>query len=142
MNPRQARSNFVFTETNFYNLGNYQSLFLCPLSYENGMFFGMCLPGLFYTGMLIERILGPSALLGAYLLNCAVSAATTTFVHRQIGFKKVQQRGRFSNTNGTMTLFLTSMFTAMAPSYTLYQGQYLKIGFLYILAFYGVLFFT
>ena len=23
MAPRQARSNFVFTETNFYNVGNY-----------------------------------------------------------------------------------------------------------------------
>ena len=90
MNPRQARSNFVFTETNFYNIGNYQCFFLCPLSYENGMFFGMCLPGLVYTGILIERILGPTALLGAYLLNCTVSAATTTLVHRQIGFKKVQ----------------------------------------------------
>ena len=90
MTPRQARSNFVFTETNFYNVGNYQSLFLCPLSYENGLFFGANLPGLFYAGMLIERFLGPSVVLGGYLLNCAVSAATTTVVHRQIGFKKVQ----------------------------------------------------
>ena len=89
MTPRQARSNFVFTETNFYNLGNYQSFFLCPLSYENGLFFGMCLPGLFYAGMLLEKILGPAAILGAYLLNCAVSAGTKTFVHRQIGFQKV-----------------------------------------------------
>ena len=102
----------------------------------------MNLPGLFYAGMLIERSCGPAALIGAYLLNCAVSAGVTTAVHRQIGFQKVQQRGRFSNTNGNMTLFLTSIFTAIAPSYALYHGQYLKITFLYVLAFYGVLFFT
>ena len=92
--------------------------------------------------MLIERFLGPGVVLGGYLLNCAVSAATTTVVHRQIGFKKVQQRGRFSNTNGNMTLFFTSLFTTLAPNYYLYAGQYVKVGFLYILAFYGILFFT
>lgn len=41
-----------------------------------------------------------------------------------------------------MTLFLTSCFTAIAPQYALYHGQYLKVTFLYVLAFYAVLFFT
>lgn len=41
-----------------------------------------------------------------------------------------------------MTLFLASVFTAMAPEYKLYAGSYLKVTFLYILAFYGILFFT
>ena len=34
------------------------------------------------------------------------------------------------------------MFTAMMPGYNLYSGAYVKIGFMYILAFYGILFFT
>ena len=59
-----------------------------------------------------------------------------------MGFHKVQQRGRFSNTNGNITLFLASVFTAMAPEYKLYHGAYLKVTFLYILALYGILFFT
>ena len=142
MTPRQARSNFVFSETNFYNLGQYQSLFFSPLSFENNMFFYANLPGLIYSGLLVERVCGPGALMLAYLLNCGVSAATTTAYHRQIGFHKVQQRGRLSNTNGNMTLFLASLFTAMAPEYKLYNGSYVKITFLFILAFYGVLFFT
>ena len=41
-----------------------------------------------------------------------------------------------------MTLFLASLFTTMAPEYKLYSGNWLTIPFLYILAFYGVLFFT
>jgi len=90
MTPRQARNNFVFSETNFYNVGNYQSLFLGPLSFENSMFFWMNLPGLFYTGLLVERFCGPAVLLGAYLINCVVSAATTTITHRKIGFLKAQ----------------------------------------------------
>eukprot|EP00354_Favella_ehrenbergii_P010490 CAMPEP_0170457324 /NCGR_PEP_ID=MMETSP0123-20130129/4656_1 /TAXON_ID=182087 /ORGANISM="Favella ehrenbergii, Strain Fehren 1" /LENGTH=148 /DNA_ID=CAMNT_0010721083 /DNA_START=264 /DNA_END=710 /DNA_ORIENTATION=- len=142
MTPRQAKSNFIFSETNFYNIGNYQSFFACPLSFENNMYFYANLPGLIYAGLLVERICGPGALLGAYLLNCAVSAATTTAVHRQIGFHKVQQRGRLSNTNGNMALFLVSLFTGMAPEYKLYAGSYLTVTFLYILAFYAVLFFT
>ena len=82
LTPRQAHCNFVFSETNFYNVGNYQSMFLCPLSFENNMFFYFNLPGLFYSGMLIERFCGPVALIGAYLLNCGVSAAATTIAHR------------------------------------------------------------
>ena len=82
MTPRQARNNFVFSETNFYNIGNYQCFFLAPLSYENSLFFWMNLPGLFYSGMLVERFCGPAGILAAYLLNCGVSAATTTAVHR------------------------------------------------------------
>ena len=105
------------------------------------MFFYLNVPGLMYAGMLIERMCGPAALIGAYLFNCGLSAATTTAVHRQIGYHKVQQRGRLGNTNGNTTLFLTSLFTAMAPEYKLYQGSFLNITFLYIVAFYAVLFF-
>ena len=142
MTPRQARSNFVFSETNFYNVGNYQSMFLAPLSYENNLFFYMNLPGLMYAGFMVERFCGPGPMIAAYLVNCGVSAAATTIAHRQLGFHKVQQRGRFSNTNGNMTLLLTAMFTSMAPGYKIYAGQYLSITFLYVLAFYGILFFT
>ena len=132
----------MFSETNFYNVGNYQSLFLCPLSFEHGMFFCMNLPGLFYSGLLIERYLGPAAIIGCYLMNCVVSAGATTAMHRHLGFHKVNQRGRISNTNGNATLFFASMFSAMAPGYNMYSGSYLKIGFMYVLAFYGILFFT
>lgn len=141
MTPRQARNNFVFTETNFYNLGHYQSLFLAPLSYENGMFFAANLPGFFYSAMLVERFCGPSGLAAAYLLNCCVSAATTVAAHRQIGYHKVQQRGRLSNTNGNMTLFLMSLFAAMAPSYKIFQSVYFSVPFYFIPVSYCVLFF-
>ena len=87
---RQCKVNFVFTETNFYNLGRYHCFLLSPLSFEHNFFFYSSLPGLFYSGMLIERYLGARWLLFAYLANCAVSAATTTYVHRKIGFHKVQ----------------------------------------------------
>lgn len=63
-------------------MGHYQSFFLCPLSYENNFFFWMNLPGLFYSGMLIERYAGAKVLLGAYLANCLVSGATTVYHHR------------------------------------------------------------
>lgn len=86
MTKKQCHSNFVFSETNFYNNTNYQSLFFNPLSFENGMFFWMNLPGLFYAGMLIERFVGPGALIGAYLLNCGVSGLTTAVYHRQMGW--------------------------------------------------------
>lgn len=88
-NNRQCRVNFVFTETNFWNLGHYHSLFLSPLSYENGFFFWATLPGLTYTSWLIERHLGAKVLIGGFLLNALVSAASTVFWHRQIGFREV-----------------------------------------------------
>ena len=58
-----------------------------------------------------------------------------------MGFHKVQQRGRFANTNGNISLFLVSLFTGLAPNYKIYSGRYLSVHFFYILAFYGVLFF-
>ena len=89
MTSKQAKKNFVFSETNFYNMGNYQCLFLSPLSFENNFFFWLNLPGLIYSGLLIESFAGSGVLLGAYLLNCRVSAATTPMVHRQLGYHKV-----------------------------------------------------
>ena len=94
--------------------------------------------------MLVERHLGPGILIGTYLANCLVSAATTTAVHRKIGYHKVMQRGRMSNTNGNFTLLLTTLFTAVAPNYAIYKGGGMATSFYfyYILAFYGMLFFT
>lgn len=142
--PRQCRINFVFTETNFYNLKNYHSLLLSPLSYENNFFFYANLPGLIYSGYLIEKFLGARVLLTAYFTNCLVSAATTVGVHRQIGFHKVQQRGRFSNSNGNATLFFTSLFTAIAPGYRMFAGKSMMttMFFYYLTTMYYMLFFT
>ena len=134
----------MFTETNFYNLGNYHSLLLSPLSYENNFFFWLTLPGLLYSSFLIEKYLGAGVLVGSYLANCVVSAATTCVVHRQIGFHKVQQRGRVSNMNGNATLFFTTMFTAIAPSYRMFAGKHMATTFFfyYITGIYYLLFFT
>ena len=104
----------------------------------------MNLPGLIYSGMLVERHLGPAILIGTYLLNCLVSAATTTAVHRQIGYHRVLQRGRMANENGNFTLLLTTMFSVAAPNYAIYKGGSFATSFFfyYLLAFYGLLFFT
>ena len=143
-NWRKAHLNFNFSETTFWNLGYYQTLFLCPLSFENNFFFYANLPGLIYSGLLIERHLGPAVLLGAYLTNCLVSAGTTTAVHRQIGYHRVLQRGRMANDNGNITLFLTTLFSVAAPNYAIYKGGSFATSFFfyYLLAFYGLLFFT
>ena len=94
--------------------------------------------------MLVERHLGPGILIGTYLANCLISAATTATAHRKIGYRKVMQRGRISNTNGNFTLFLTTFFTGLAPSYAIYQGRSMASTFFfyYLLVFYGLLFFT
>ena len=49
-----------------------------------------------------------------------------------------------SNTNGNTTLFLTSLWTAAAPNYMLYRGSNMAttVFFYYLLAFYGMVFFT
>ena len=70
-------------------LGNYQSIFLNPVSYESNFFFYLNFPGLVYASFLIERGMGFRFLLAAYLANCLLSAATTVVYHRLIGFKKV-----------------------------------------------------
>ena len=134
----------MFCETNFYNLKKYQCFFASPLSYENNFFFYANLPGLIYTSVLIEGFFGAPTLIGVYLANCAISAATTTLVHRQIGFHKVLQRGRISNSNGNMTLLLASLFTCAAPAYMISQGrsQLRSIPFFYMTIFYFLLFFT
>jgi len=75
---------------NVLNQKNYQSLILNPISFETNFFFYMNIPGLIYTAWLIERFMGAKTLIISYLMNCAVSAATTAFYHRQIGFRKVQ----------------------------------------------------
>ena len=129
---------------NATNHGNYQSILLNPVSFESNFFFYMNFPGLLYSAYLIERYVGRRFLIGAYLLNCAVSAITTSLYHRQIGFKKVQQRGRIANSNGNITLYLVSMFSFMAPHYRMYVGKTMarSMYFYYLMIFYGVLFFT
>ena len=88
-NSKRAERAFVFSEMNFLANRNYQSLFLCPLSFENNFFFYTNLPGLVYSAYLIEKHLGGRVLFGAYLLNCLASALTTVVVHRKIGYHKV-----------------------------------------------------
>jgi hypothetical protein len=67
---------------NVLNQGNYQSILLNPLSFEQNFFFFLNFPGLVYASYLIERSLGSRFLLGAYLLDCGVSALTTALYHR------------------------------------------------------------
>ena len=143
-NHRRSRTNFIFTETNFYNLKNYHSLLLSPISFENNFFFYTSLPGLLYSSTLIERYLGYRVLIGSYIANCLVSAATTVYVHRQIGFHKVQQRGRISNSNGNATLFLSCLFGSFAPGYRIHRGKHLAttIFFYYLVGAYLLLYFT
>ena len=81
-NYQRAHRSFVFSEMNATHLGNYQSILLNPLSFEQNFFFYLNLPGLIYSSLLIERFLGSRYLIGAYLLNCAVAALTTTIYHR------------------------------------------------------------
>ncbi len=79
---QRAHRSFVFSEMNVLNLGNAQSILLNPLSFESNFFFYLNFPGLVYASFLIERGLGTRFLIGAYLANCIVSAATTIIVHR------------------------------------------------------------
>ena len=143
-NNRRAERTFVFSEMNFFKNKNYQTFLLSPLSFENSFFFYTNLPGLLYAGYLIERKFGSKVLMGAYLLNCTASALTTTVVHRKIGYHEVQRRGRFSNTNGNLALYLVSLFTTCKPDYRLYYGKYMatNIYFGYLMAAYLVLYFT
>ena len=88
--------------------------------------------------------MGSRVLIGAYLLNCTVSALTTAFYHRQIGFRAVQQRGRIANNNGNSALFLSTLFAIVAPQYRVIAGKSMARSFFfyYIPVFYGILFFT
>ena len=143
-NYQRAHRSFVFSEMNVTAQGNYQSILLNPISFEQNFFFYLNFPGLLYASYLIERTLGSRYLAGAFLINCAVAALTTSFYHRQIGFKKVQQRGKIANSNGNGTLFITTLFSTLAPHYTIFKGGSMAttIFFYYLAIFYGLLFFT
>ena len=69
---------------NVLNLHNYQSILLNPISYEQNFFFYLNFPGLLYAAYIIEKGMGSRVLIGAYLMNCTVSALSTAFYHRQI----------------------------------------------------------
>jgi len=141
---RKSRTHLIFCETNFYNLKQYQTLLISPLSYENNFFFYCSLPGLAYSSFLVERYLGARTLLLSYFANCLASAATTVYVHRQIGFHKVNQRGRMSNTNGNTSLFLSMMFTTLVPGYMMMSGKSVmsQLPFGILAASYFLLFFS
>jgi len=49
-----------------------------------------------------------------------------------------------SNTNGNATLFLTSMFSFLLPSYKIFAGRYMAttVFFYYLFGSYALLFFT
>ena len=62
---------------------------------------------------------------------------------RQIGYKEVRRRGRMTNNNGNATLFFASLFSALAPNYTLYQGGALTtVYFWHISLAIGMMYFT
>ena len=143
-NYQRAHKSFVFSEMNVLNLHNYQSILLNPISFEQNFFFYLNFPGLVYAAYIIEKSMGSRVLIVAYLMNCTVSALTTAFYHRQIGFKAVQQRGRIANNNGNAALFLSTLFAMVAPQYRVIAGKTMARSFFfyYIPVFYGILFFT
>jgi hypothetical protein len=143
-NYQRAHRSFVFSEMNVLANKNYQSIALNPISYEQNLFFYLSFPGLIYSSYLIERFLGFRYLLGAYVLNSFVSAGTTALYHREIGFKKVQQRGRIANNNGNSALFLSTLFATFLPQYRIYGGKHMAttLFFYYLPIFYCMLFFT
>lgn len=64
--------------------------------------------------------------------------------HRRIGFAEVRKRGRMSNHNGNITLFLSSVLVASMPQLVLYSGKSraTTVYFTYIWLSYMVLYFT
>jgi hypothetical protein len=72
----------VFSETNVLKNKNYHSILLQPFSYESEFHFWANIPGLLYTGMLVERHLGVPLMMAALLSNCAVSAGVTALYER------------------------------------------------------------
>jgi hypothetical protein len=112
---RKSRQNLVFTETNFLNMKRYWCILTGPLSFENNFYFYANLPGIAYAALITERAFGPQVLIAAYLANCAASALSTVVYQRQVGYKVIQQRGRLSNFNGNLGLFLSTMFATAVP---------------------------
>mmetsp|Transcript_38533 Transcript_38533/g.38033 ORF Transcript_38533/g.38033 Transcript_38533/m.38033 type:complete len:126 (-) Transcript_38533:133-510(-) len=107
-NFERAKRNFVFSEMNALN-GNPQSALFQPLSFEVPYYYVMNIPGLFISSFLIEKYFGSKILLGLYLTNCLASSIITVINHRRIGFSEVRKRGRMSNHNGNISLFLSSI---------------------------------
>ena len=64
----------MFSETNFFNLGNYACLFLQPISFESEFFFYANMLPMFVSAMMVERHLGIFYFTGAYLVNAVTSA--------------------------------------------------------------------
>lgn len=142
-NYAKARRTFVFSETNFYNNKNYACFFLQPISYESEFFFWVNVLPLFYASVLVERNLGVFYWGGAYLFNCSTSALSQIVYQRHIGYKEVQRRGRMSNNNGNLTLFFTSLFSAIAPHYRIFGGgQLTTVYFWHILLAVMIIYFT
>mmetsp|Transcript_6826 Transcript_6826/g.5973 ORF Transcript_6826/g.5973 Transcript_6826/m.5973 type:complete len:126 (+) Transcript_6826:250-627(+) len=110
-NFERAKRNFVFSEMNAIQ-GNPQSALFQPLSFEVPFYYLMNIPGLLISGYMIEKYFGSKILIGLFLANCVISSITTIINHRRIGFLEVRKRGRMSNHNGNISLFLSSVLIA------------------------------
>ena len=114
-NYLKSQRAFVFSETNFLKNKNYHSLLLMPISFESEFFFYLNFPAMFYSGMLVEKYLGPKIFIGLYLANAVISGLTKVFHERQIGYRQVQRRGRMANNNGNISLFFMAFFSLFRP---------------------------
>ena len=100
----------------------YQSIFLSPLSFESPFYFYFNIAGMFISSLLIEKVLGPKFLLFGVLFNACVSSVATLLWHRHIGYYEVKKRGRTSNHNGNIGVFLSVLFAILRPGFSIYQG--------------------
>ena len=142
-NFERAKRNFVFSEMNMLN-GNPQSALFYPISFEIPFYFVANIPGLLLSGFYIEKYFGSKILIGLFLANWWVSAITTAINHRRIGFAEVRRRGRMSNHNGNITLFLSSVLVGWNPNKIIYPGKrsLTTIYFYYIWIAYLIIYFT
>ena len=121
-NTLRCNRAFVFSETNFIKNKNYHSMFLQPISFEDGFHMVMNLPAMLYAGRLVEKYAGPKYFIGLFAINAVISAITTYCFQRHIGYREMRRRGRQANHNGNISLFFISFLTTFIPNYMIYQG--------------------
>ena len=128
---------------NLKNNYAYHTVLLSPIAFEDKFYFLINLPGMALASYLIEWSFGSRILIMSYLFNAGISAATTVWWHWHIGFFEVWKRGRVSNHNGNVTLFLTTFLACMAPGFMIYNGKkfYSKIPFFIIPFIYFLFYF-
>ena len=124
--------------------GNPQAALLNPISFEVPYYYVVNIPGLILSGYLVENYFGPKILVGLLLVNWLASALTTAVNHRRIGFAEVRKRGRMSNHNGNITLFLSSVLVGWNPGKIIYPGKRMltTVYFYYIWLAYLIIYFT